>query len=65
LPFQWYNTPNIHLFTLRDFETLCREDSIRILETVCLSNTPFGKALLSLGLRNFGADRVMVRVTRP
>jgi len=64
LPFQWYNTPNIHLFTLRDFETLCSEDSIRILETVCLSNTPFGKALLSLGLRNFGADRVTVRVSR-
>lgn len=65
LPFQWYNTPNIHLFTLRDFELLCREDSIRILETVCLSDARLGKALLSLGLRNLGSDRVLVRVTRP
>ncbi len=65
LPFQWYNTPNIHLFTLRDFELLCREDSIRILETVALSDALLGKAMLSLGLRNLGADRVLVRVTRP
>jgi len=65
LPFQWYNTPNIHLFTLRDFEMLCREDSIRILETVTLSDARLGRALQSLGLRNFGAERVLVRVTRP
>jgi len=64
LPFEWYNTPNIHLFTLRDFERLCREDSIRILETVCLSDGRIGRLLLALGLRNFGADRVLVRVTR-
>lgn len=64
LPFQWYNTPNIHLFTLRDFEQLCREDSIRILETVCLSDLRIGRLLLSLGIRNFGADRVLLRVTR-
>jgi len=64
LPFQWYNTPNIHLFTLHDFETLCREDSIRILETICLSDARIGRMLLSMGLRNLGADRVLVRVTR-
>lgn len=64
LPFEWYNTPNIHLFTLRDFERLCRADSITILETVCLSDARIGRLLLSLGMRNFGADRVLVRVTR-
>ncbi len=25
LPYEWYNTPNIHLCTRRDFLTLCRE----------------------------------------
>jgi methionine biosynthesis protein MetW len=24
LPFQWYDTPNIHLCTIRDFRLLCR-----------------------------------------
>lgn len=32
LPHTWYNTPNIHLCTVRDFEELCRDSSIRILE---------------------------------
>lgn len=32
LPNKWYNTPNIHLCTLRDFEDLCEEKRIRVLE---------------------------------
>ncbi len=32
LPHQWYDTPNLHLCTLLDFETLCAETGIRILE---------------------------------
>lgn len=31
LPYNWYDTPNIHFCTVRDFETLCRERGIRIL----------------------------------
>nr|VFK56263.1 MAG: methionine biosynthesis protein MetW [Candidatus Kentron sp. TUN]VFK59572.1 MAG: methionine biosynthesis protein MetW [Candidatus Kentron sp. TUN]VFK68048.1 MAG: methionine biosynthesis protein MetW [Candidatus Kentron sp. TUN] len=32
LPGQWYDTPNIHLCTVKDFERLCRENGIRILQ---------------------------------
>ncbi len=32
LPHTWYNTPNIHLCTIHDFEQLCREKDIRIRE---------------------------------
>ncbi|AHV93572.1 methionine biosynthesis protein MetW [Bordetella holmesii 30539] len=32
MPFQWYNTPNIHLCTLKDFEDLARDVGVRILE---------------------------------
>ncbi|MEQ3634835.1 methionine biosynthesis protein MetW [Alcanivorax sp.] len=32
LPHEWYNTPNIHLCTVQDFETHCRKQGIRILE---------------------------------
>lgn len=31
LPYSWYDTPNIHFCTVRDFETLCRHRGIRIL----------------------------------
>ncbi|MBK8016335.1 MAG: methionine biosynthesis protein MetW [Betaproteobacteria bacterium] len=37
LPYQWYDTPNIHLFTLADFETFCRGHAIRILDKVVLT----------------------------
>ena len=36
LPYQWYDTPNVHLFTIRDFEDFCTSHSIRILERVAL-----------------------------
>ena len=32
LPNLWYNTPNIHLCTLNDFEALCHSKNIHILE---------------------------------
>ena len=32
MPFQWYDTPNIHFCTLRDFRELCAELNIRIVK---------------------------------
>lgn len=37
LDFEWYNTPNIHFCTVRDFEVLCRERGIQILNHVMVS----------------------------
>ncbi len=31
LPYTWYDTPNIHFFTVRDFEELCQQKGIRVL----------------------------------
>ncbi len=31
LPYQWYDTPNVHLCTLNDFELLCDHLGVRIL----------------------------------
>lgn len=32
LPHRWYNTPNIHLCTFKDFEILCKDNGIRIIQ---------------------------------
>ncbi len=32
LPYQWYDTPNVHLCTLHDFETFCYSHKVHILE---------------------------------
>ena len=36
LPYQWYNTPNLHLFTIADFEQFCDGHAIRILDRLAL-----------------------------
>jgi methionine biosynthesis protein MetW len=36
LGYDWYNTPNIHFCTIRDFVTLCREMGIRIERSLIL-----------------------------
>lgn len=36
LPHEWYNTPNVHLCTIADFEDLAADLDVRILERVVL-----------------------------
>jgi len=36
LPFQWWDTPNIHLCTIRDFRALCREEGLCIEREIAL-----------------------------
>ncbi|MBL8378484.1 MAG: methionine biosynthesis protein MetW [Burkholderiales bacterium] len=37
LPYQWHDTPNVHLCTLLDFEDLCAELGLRVVERVALA----------------------------
>ena len=39
LPYSWYDTPNIHFFTLKDFENLCKEMNIVIEKSIGLTNS--------------------------
>jgi methionine biosynthesis protein MetW len=36
LPYQWYDTPNVHLCTVNDFEDLCARLGVQVLERVVL-----------------------------
>ncbi len=45
LPFEWFNTPNIHLCTVTDFERFCAERGIRIVARTVLTG---GRPLTSL-----------------
>lgn len=38
LPSQWHDTENIHLCTIADFERLCRERSVQIVERVVMDS---------------------------
>jgi methionine biosynthesis protein MetW len=39
MPYNWYDTPNIHFCTVKDFEALCEERGIRILARDMVGNT--------------------------
>ena len=41
LPYSWYETPNIHFFTLKDFQEMCKEENIFIERSIGL--TEYGK----------------------
>lgn len=47
LPHQWYDTENLHLCTLADFEDLCRHEHIDILQRAAVDNAHRS----SLGMR--------------
>src|SRR5207245_8873081 len=36
LPYQWYDTPNVHLCTVADFDAFCAAHTFRVLERVVL-----------------------------
>ena len=64
LPFEWYDTPNTHFFTFKDFLALCRKDGILVREVRTEADGFIGRMLLALGFRNLGASRVIVRISR-
>ena len=63
LPFTWYNTPNIHLCTFKDFESLCEKKGIKILNrTVVDANFEQGK--FALMWPNLLAEFAVYRIVR-
>ena len=38
LPYAWFDTPNIHLCTMDDFENFCRDHGVRIRERIVITN---------------------------
>lgn len=39
MPYQWYNTPNIHWCTLHDFDALCAKNRLNVLERAVMSGS--------------------------
>ena len=58
LPYEWFNTPNVRLCTVADFERFCEERSIRIVERKVLTRgQPVGvlpNLLGALAVYHFG-----------
>jgi len=38
IPYEWYNTPNLHMCTIKDFVNFCNQKKIKIDKSMCLTN---------------------------
>ena len=63
MPHTWYNTPNIHFCTVKDFENLCRERDIRIMDRDVVGNTN-RQPMLSNRWPNLFATTAIYRISR-
>ena len=48
MPYQWYNTPNIHFCTVRDFDELCRERNIKVITRTVVDHKHQGNWYIKL-----------------
>jgi methionine biosynthesis protein MetW len=39
LPYEWYNTPNVRMFTVREFDRFCAEHGVAVIDREVLSET--------------------------
>ena len=63
LPFEWYDTPNLHLSTIKDFRRLCTDSGYQIIEQINIVNKKRGLILPNLLPNSFA--EVAVFVIRP
>ena len=43
LPYEWYNTPNLHMCTIQDFYNFCNNKGINIFKTISLNGQKISK----------------------
>jgi methionine biosynthesis protein MetW len=63
LPFEWYNTPNIHLLTIKDFKNFCTANNISILKEIYLTSSG-KKTRAFLGQENLFAEEAIFILQR-
>lgn len=64
LPYEWYDSPNIHLTTTRDFKRMCRAEDLRILEEMYLATGPDGGFRRISALPNLRAEQAVFVICR-
>lgn len=64
IPHTWYDTPNIHLCTFNDFERLCRDKSLRIVERFVVDPRHLNRPIINR-FPNFFGTYAFYRLGRP
>lgn len=64
LPFEWYNTPNIHLLTVNDFYEFCKKRDIKILKSVFMTKANEKTNFFTKLFSNFFAEEVIFVISK-
>lgn len=64
LPYEWYDTPNIHLFTLRDFVRLCASEGFVVESMHFVNQSRASRLMTAMGLANLGAEQVVALIRK-
>ena len=64
LPEPWYETPNIHLCTVRDFIALCEDGGIQIDEALVLNDREHRAGLKTPQLANVFGEKAIFRLRK-
>jgi len=62
LHYKWHNTPNIHLCTIKDFQSLCFQKNIRIINRTVVSNHFIDRLLMKPA--NFFGETAVYHLAR-
>jgi len=58
LPYEWYNTPNLHHCTINDFDRLCEQKQIRVLHRTVVDDRHRSSKLMQLNPNLFGINAI-------
>ena len=62
LPYEWHNTPNIHLCSFKDFYDFCKVKNILVKKFYCLNK--YGDEISNKFLVNLLTYQVILRFTK-
>ena len=58
LPYEWYDTPNLHHCTISDFDELCRLKNIKVLHRTVVDDSQHSSPLMRLCPNFFGINAI-------
>ena len=64
LPFEWYDTPNIHLLTIKDFYDFAKRHNFRIEKKLCMTRARIRKSLFHKLFDNLFTEEVIFLCTK-
>ena len=57
LPDEWYNTPNLHMCTIKDFYNFCIKKNIELYKSIALNNEKTSEInKVNINLKNFSSE---------